>query len=683
MSSISITPFIPLSVIIILLVFTIVISFVSYRLNAKGSIVKMLTIFSLIFCLLNPKIITENKIDIPDTVALIIDLSPSQEINKRNFIAEDVAKIIKEKLNKFENLELRIKTIEDKKGTKVFKALSSLLGDVPRNRIAGAIVITDGQIHDVPNKLDNYNFKSPIHFLITGNKNEKDRRILIEEAPRFGIVGEEVSVYIKVEDSSSNSPNALVSVNINGEESKTQSIPIGEKVKLTLPLEQPGITNLNISVEEGPEELTLKNNSSQVSINAIRERLRVMLVSGEPNMGLRSWRNLLNSDPSVDLMHFTILRPPKKQDLTPVGELSLIPFPTRELFQLNLKEFDLIIFDQYHLRGILPTNYLKNIVEYVVKGGALLDATGPQYAGNFSLAYTPLQNILPTEPTGEILNQKFIPEYTEEGLRHPVTAELNNIEDYGEKWGPWYRMVESVALNGNVLLQGPDDRPLLVLNRIGKGRVAQILSDQSWVWTKSENGKGPQAAMLRRLIHWLMKEPELEEDDLIATISNNIIHITRNSLTMNEDPVEILSPSGLISKINLEDAGRGKETGKFTAVEEGIWSLSSGKNSINIMVGLENYEEYIDVRATDLIVQNIAEETNGNIFWIEKSGDIKSPDIVFKKKSGANKDKDTLQLIKNEQYFIKGIEQISLVNWFIVLFFSISSLFFAWYRESK
>ena len=126
-------------------------------------------------------------------------------------------------------------------------------------------------------------------------------------------------------------------------------------------------------------------------------------------------------------------------------------------------------------------------------------------------------------------------------------------------------MVESVALNGNVLLQGPDDRPLLVLNRIGKGRVAQILSDQSWVWTKSENGKGPQAAMLRRLIHWLMKEPELEEDDLIATINNNIIHITRNSLTMNEDPVEILSPSGLISKINLEDAGRGKETGKFTA----------------------------------------------------------------------------------------------------------------------
>ena len=95
-------------------------------------------------------------------------------------------------------------------------------------------------------------------------------------------------------------------------------------------------------------------------------------------MGLRSWRNLLNSDPSVDLVHFTILRPPNKQDLTPVGELSLIPFPSRELFQANLNDFDLIKFDQYHLRGILPQFYLKNVVEYVVNGGALLDLNADQ-----------------------------------------------------------------------------------------------------------------------------------------------------------------------------------------------------------------------------------------------------------------------------------------------------------------
>ena len=141
----------------------------------------------------------------------------------------------------------------------------------------------------------------------------------------------------------------------------------------------------------------------------MRDRLRVMLVSGEPNQGLRAWRNLLKADPSVDLVHFTILRPPNKQDSTPVRELSLIPFPTNELFDAGLGEFDLIVFDSYHRRGILPMMYLGNVVDYVVGGGAVLDAAGPAFASPLSLSGTPLGAILPGRPTGRVFREEFRP----------------------------------------------------------------------------------------------------------------------------------------------------------------------------------------------------------------------------------------------------------------------------------
>ena len=683
MSTISLYPHVSLIVILILSMISILISLTGFIYRTKGSIFRTLTLIIIIFSLMNPKIIAENKIDIPDIVALIIDLSPSQNINDRHLLAQKASKLIEERLNKNKNIEVRSKTIDEKNSTKIFGELSKLTGDIPRNRIAGAIIITDGQIHDIPKDLKNYNFNAPIHFLITGNKNTKDRRLIVEDAPRYGIVGEEVSVNIKIEDDSATNPNALVSVNINDGEVKTKSIAIGEKVKLTLPLDKPGITNLNISVEEGSEELTLKNNSSQLTINAIRDRLRVMLISGEPNMGLRSWRNLLNSDPSVDLMHFTILRPPQKQDLTPVGELSLIPFPARELFQLNLNEFDLIIFDQYHLRGILPTNYLKNVVEYVVKGGALLDTTGPKYAGKYSLAFSPLQNILPTEPTGQVINEEFIPQPTDEGIRHPVIAELNNLEDFKDGWGPWYRIVESVALSGDVLLEDTQKRPLLVLNRLGKGRVAQILSDQSWVWTKSLDGEGPQAEMLRRLIHWLMKEPELEENNLNAAVKDNRIFITRNSLINDNSPIEVISPSGSLSSIDLKDLGNGKQTGTIHAKEEGVWQLSYNNNLINITVGNENSLEFEDVRATDSKIKNISNLTKGKIIWLKDDLEESIPKIKFINKNKINNISGNMLLAKNDQFFIKGIEQISLIHWSILLTLIIFSLFIAWYRESK
>ena len=680
MNSIFFYPYISYNLLYFLSFLSIIMIFIGFKFKASGNILRTILICIILICISNPIIVSENRENIPDTVAIILDLSPSQNIKNRKETAQKTYNLLKEKLKKIDNLDLRFKTINGKNGTNIFEPLSEIVADIPSDRLAGAIVITDGQIQDSPKNIENYNFKAPINFLLSGEKNERDRRLIIESAPRFGIVGEEIEVKIMIEDISSKVPTALVSININNNIKKSKAITIGETVVLTLPLDRAGITSLNIEVEPGTEELTLQNNKSVIEINAIRERLKVMLVSGEPNMGLRSWRNLLNSDPSVDLVHFTILRPPNKQDLTPIGELSLIPFPTRELFQLNLKDFDLIIFDQYHLRGILPQYYLKNIVEYVVNGGALLDTAGPAYAGPYSLSQSPLQNILPTEPTGEVISEKFIPGITNEGLRHPVTANLKDNNNQND-WGPWYRMVEGLTISGDVLLEGPENRPLLILNRIGQGRVAQILSDQSWVWSRSENNKGPQADLLRRLVHWLMKEPELEENELSAKVEKDTILITRNSLALNSKPVSLISPSNNKMEIYLDELGNGKQIGKVLSPEQGIWKLSSGISSISIIVGNSNSSEYLDVRTTDLIIKPIVDKNMGSITWLNSQNNF--PNINHLPRSQMKTESKNIQLIKNKKYFIKNLKQTSITPWYILLILSIVLIFLSWYRESR
>ena len=678
MNSLNFYPLININFLIALMILSLIVIFIGFKLKAPGNIFRAMLLFLIILSISNPTIISENRENIPDTVAVVLDLSPSQDINNRKDIAQKTYNNIKNELEKINNLDVRLKTINGERGSKIFEPLNSMIGDVPAERLAGAIIITDGQISDTPALLDNFNFKSPINVLLTGNKEEKDRRLIIESSPRFGIVGEEINIDIKVEDISASNPNALVSINMNDEIEQSRSIPIGEIVTITMPLERAGITSLNIEVEAGKEELTLQNNKAVVEINAIRERLKVMLVSGEPNMGLRSWRNLLNSDPSVDLIHFTILRPPNKQDLTPVGELSLIPFPSRELFQANLNDFDLIIFDQYHLRGILPQFYLKNVVEYVVNGGALLDASGPSYAGPYSLSLSPLQNILPTEPTGDVVLQEFIPIMTDYGERHPVTADLK--DNTSNNWGPWYRMVEGITVAGDVLLEGPESRPLLVLNRVGQGRVAQILSDQSWVWTKPGSNKGPQADLLRRLVHWLMKEPELEENELSARMDDNTILITKNSLILDNKPIISISPDNTKTEIILEDIGKGKQIGKILSPQEGTWKFSSGNSKISLIVGNSNSSEYLDVRTTDNIVKPIVEFTSGSINWVNNEN---LPKIRHLPKSKLNENNNHIKLVKNEKYFVKSLQQSTLTPWYLVLILSLTLLFLSWYRETK
>ena len=390
------------------------------------------------------------------------------------------------------------------------------------------------------------------------------------DAARYAIVGQTAQIVVRVDDLGGGKGGPTrVALRIDGSDAGALSVLLGRNTPISVPIAHEGESVVEIEAEPGPQELTLQNNRAVVAINGVRDRLRVLLISGEPNAGERVWRNLLKGDPSVDLVHFTILRPPEKQDETPLKELSLIVFPTQELFAEKLDGFDLVIFDRYSEHGILPLAYFENISAYVYNGGALLVSAGPEFAGPMSIYRTPLAAVLPAQPGGEIVTRPFKPVVTPDGLAHPVTRDLPgaNTDKTPPRWGRWFRLIGAEKITGATVMSG-NDKPLLVLDRIGKGRVAELLSDQGWLWARGFEGGGPEAELLRRLAHWLMKEPELEEERLTAAIAGGDIVIERRTMAAAAAPVTLTDPSGkqtsiALTKIRTRHLARPSESGRI------------------------------------------------------------------------------------------------------------------------
>ncbi len=661
----------------------------AYR-RARGAPWRTAALGILVLALLNPTVRREAREAVPDVAAIVVDRSQSQEIGARPEETSAALARISERLEREDGIETRVVTAknnaDDENGTALFAALEEAFADVPRERIAGAIFITDGEVHDVPANAAALGFDAPVHGLVIGRKGEKDRRLQVTEAPRFGIVGEPVKLSFRVDETSAEDQptgeTATVTVTVDGVRTASTEVAIGEPASVTLALTHGGPNVVEIDVEEGPDELTMLNNRAVVVANGIRDRLRVLLVSGEPHPGERTWRNLLKSDPSVDLVHFTILRPPEKQDGTPIGELSLIAFPTRELFDEKLDQFDLIVFDRYKRRGVLPLAYFLNIVDYVENGGAFLAATGPAFASPYSIYRTPLAAILPAQPTGEISTGGYRAEITETGARHPVTASLPGGETSPPGWGRWFRSIDATADQGDVLMDTPDGKPLMVLAHAGKGRVAQLLSDQIWLWSRGYEGGGPQAELLRRLAHWLMKEPDLEEENLSASVQGGTLTVRRRTMTDETPPASVVTPSGATRDLPLEETAPGRFEATMETEELGLYRISQGDLSAVAAAGPLNPREFADVRATEKLLRPIADATGGGIWWAGENAED-TPGIrsvrAGQDAAGAN----WMGLRRNEQYLVHAVHQVPLLTGPLALFLILGALALAWWREGR
>lgn len=668
--------------------------------GARGALLRALTLAALLAALANPTLRQEERESLANIALVVTDESTSQSIAKRPEQARAIRKVLEAKLGAIPNLDVRwINSSKPRDGapagTNLFADLNLALANTPTDRLAGVIMITDGQVHDIPKSAAALGFNAPLHALLTGKPNEFDRRIDIIKAPRYGIVGQSrvIEVAVRETGKSGRAPRTVtLKVRREGQPDEFRRVELNRTSRFKMSFPHAGTNIVEIELPTAKGELTPANNRVVVAAQGVRDNLRVLLVSGEPHAGERTWRNLLKSDAAVDLVHFTILRPPEKRDGTPIHELSLIAFPTRELFSEKINDFDLIIFDRYQRRGILNTIYYDNMARYVEKrGGAIIVAAGDEFAKTRSIYRTPLARILPAEPTGRVITRAYKPLVTASGAKHPVTRDLPGGDARNPNWGHWYRQLDVVKTKGYTLMNGADGKPLLLLDRIGKGRVAMLMSDHAWLWARGFDGGGPYTDLLRRIAHWSMKEPDLEEERLIASAKGLKLTIERRTMKSRILPITVQGPDGKKSSLDLEKLKDGLWRSTLTVKQPGLYKLQSGRLTAVAHAGIADQREMSEVTATPDKLEPILAATGGGSFWTRSGGllesadvtDVSLPRISLMNAANVLHGSGWMGLRDREAYVTRGVKLIPMFNGLIALAALLALLALTWWREGR
>ncbi len=625
-----------------------------------------------------PSVQQEDRAPLSDIVLMIEDESASQRLSDRAEQTSSAADSLAAQIEARPNTELRRITVQDGQGdagTELMTALTEALAEEPRARVAGIVALTDGRVHDADLPID---LPAPFHVLLSGQEADWDRRLSVIGAPAFAIIGEPVVLTLRIDDlgaAPAGEPFAQLDISIDGDDAQRFRVPIGQDLELPVTLPHGGRNVIRFSLPKTEGELTDRNNAAVIQMNGVRDRLRVLLVSGEPHAGGRTWRNLLKSDSSVDLVHFTILRPPEKQDGVPVSELSLIAFPTRELFMEKIDDFDLIIFDRYKRRGILPSLYLENIAQYVRAGGAVLVSAGPDFASADSLFRTPLGAVLPATPTARVIEEPYLPLVSDLGNSHPVTSDLPQNGD----WGRWLRQIDVTATSGNIVMTGVEDRPLLILDRVEEGRVALLASDHAWLWNRGYEGGGPQLELLRRLAHWMMGEPELEEEALTASAVGQTMRIERRTLSEEVPPLTITGPDGTVTELPLSPSAPGRFETTFTGPEIGLYRLENGEQLSVIGLGPAAPREFVETIADSVALEPVITAMRGGVVRLEDG----LPSVRNVRAGRPAAGRGWIGLTPRAAYQTRDVRQTPILPAWLVLLLSAGLITAAWLREGR
>ncbi len=652
--------------------------------RARGTVWRGIAFAVLLLWLAGPRLVQETRDTLPDIGLFVVDKTASMRVGDRSAIRDKALAALQVQAARLPDLEMRTVEVPEggRDGTALFAAIERALADIPRARLSGIIALSDGQVHDTPTTP----LPAPLHLLMPAKGEETDRRLRIIEAPSYGLVGHDATIRLSVDDLGAPSSRGMVRLVVrrDGEASQVQTVAIGQETAVDIPITRAGPTVVELQVDPLPGEVSTLNNRAVVEINGVRDRLRVLLVSGEPNMGERTWRRLLKADPAVDLVHFTILRPPERDDLTPTNELSLIAFPVRELFQVKIRDFDLIILDRFANRNnILPPLYIRNIADYVRAGGALLLSAGPEFAGNASLAMTNLGSVLPVRgaPGAEsVVDGPFRPMVTAAGERHPVTEGLPGWVSGKPKWGDWYRYIAAPQIGGQTLMTAADGGPLLVLDRVGEGRVALLLSDQIWLWSRGHEGGGPQQELLRRIAHWAMKEPALEEEALRARIENDRLTVEKQSVgELNAAQAAVTSPSGVATVLPLKQVRPGLWSAEMAAEEPGVWQASDGGRTVHAASLDANPRELLDLRATASVVQPILKASGGSAHYVaDRLPELRRTEPGREASGGG-----WIGLPRRHDHVVTGVASVPLLPAWGALPLLVGLMLVAWRREGS
>ncbi|MCA3255544.1 MAG: hypothetical protein INF91_08005 [Alphaproteobacteria bacterium] len=608
--------------------------------------------------LFNPVRTIEERAPQRDIAIALVDRSASMAVDDRGRAAAAALDALR---RASPDLDWRVVPVTPRPGepTRLLPALDRALQSVPADRLAGAVALTDGIVADSgPSPMPP---DKPLHLLLAGDPDLRDRRLIVTRVPPYSVVGRPAAISIRIDDGPAAAAPARLDWQVDGVPQPPRDVTPGEVVTLPVRIERRGPIEIALSVSPLDGERSLVNNRALVRLNGVRDRLRVLLVSGVPYPGGRVWRDVLKSDPNIDLVHFTILRLPTSFDPTPGDQLALIPFPTDELFERQLPRFDLVVFDRFGLTELLAPEYFDRIVTYVRNGGGLFVVAGDEFAGPGSLAATTLGEILPALPAGPPRSARFTPALTDDGQRHPVTAVLQ------PPWGAWGEQATLRQRRGQLLMTGANGAPLLLLDRIDKGRIGLLGSTDVWWWARAVEGAGPRDELLRRVAHWLMQEPDLAEDRLDVRADDRILRIAANGLPPPPTAV-VAGPDGDARPIALVD-GRAS----VPARRDGLWRVDAGGQRRFVLVG--DAVELAEVRPRAAPLDGLAARAQ----WL---GDG-VPAIRRIRPGDPQTGAGWIGLVENRSGQLVGVRTAPLLPPWAALALLIGLLAAAWWRERR
>jgi uncharacterized membrane protein len=417
-----------------------------------------------------------------------------------------------------------------------------------------------------------------------------------------------------------------------------------------------------VSAPEFSGEVLTENNVGHFLLNVIRDKIRVLQVVGRPSWDERFLRRHLKKNPNYDLISFFILRNDSNVQLVPNDELSLIPFPTRELFEDELGSFDLVIFQNFNFEPYNMRHYLPRIAGFVKDGGGFVMTGGELSFASGGYARTPIEDILPVylppvgQSEGVIDTGHFRPNLSEAGLRHPITQLAFDPQSNVESWSKLPKMRGTNIVTGakpesTVLATHPsltfngEPMPVVAVSEVGDGRAMSLTSDSTWRWAFRNVGDGGTAreyqVFWNSAIRWLIKDPELKlikievpEDvhapgeDMTVTVRiskpdytpasdvSGKLQVLRRDLS--EPGADTLPPQELVDTLEFSTAHNGEVQLSVPVSEAGVYVLvaeatteSGTLSDRNIFLSVPDVNEFRQIIPRDPLLASLAQASDG------------------------------------------------------------------------
>ncbi len=628
LNQITISPVFPLWLIFLLLSFGIGASFFQYWLIRKRlgspravvlSLLRLGTLLLLVSMGLNLSLSIKKEVKGSQSLAILLDLSQSMNLpgigGKGSRLDEARTRLLNGSMPLLSSLadrfNIKLYGLGESLRPLEMEELSSLKAggregnlteaiDQLADKHSMAVLLSDGNVK----WKEPYSKSLPLFAIPLGDsKGYKDILIKAVRAPTLAFRSREVMIDVTVKGYNYNGLTVPIHLKEGNKLITAKTVTFNDpSAEVTIPLsftlEELGDHRLSVGIPPQSGESLTSNNTVNLSLKVMRDKIRILMISGSPSLSYRFMRMAFKNDPSIDLLSFVILRTPSDIINVPLQEQSLIPLPIETLFTKELKNFDLLIFDNLPAHLYLKPIYLEGVRNFVREGGSLAMIGGPFFSDEGRYLGTPFEEILPIrllEKESYHRDSSWRVVLSRAGKEHPITR---LSPDENDNTNLWYEMPALDGINllaaknsGTVLLESQVDtlQPILTVGSYGHGRVLVLATDYSWKWYMGMVAKGkdhwPYLRLMERMVRWLTKDPSLDPIQITLPEERGWVgqEMEIRFKVREEDfpsgkkefvSMSVFDPHRLKIKSQVKKMGPGNEyLGSFLAEKEGAYQV--------------------------------------------------------------------------------------------------------------